>query len=600
MSDSDKAAAAKARGNQHFQKGEFKQAVEAYTEAITFNPKEHTLYSNRSGSYASLGQYAEALKDGEECVKLAPTFVKGYSRKGLALFHLQKLDEAKACYEEGLKVDPNDEKLKEGLDETNTKLAAAKNPLGQLFGDQMWMKLQMDPVTREYLKDPAFVNKLKLMQRNPQMMNALSGDKDPRMMQALGVIMGIGAQFGRGSEDGDTPMEDGEEPKPKKSKPDGDVEIQEEDENNKDEEDEKPKETKKPKEQEKEKPKPKAPEPDLSDEEKEARRKRAEATKEKDAGNKEYKQRNFDQALIHYNKAAELDPKDMIYTTNAAAALFESKKYDQCIETCLKSIETGRENKADGKALAKAYLRLGNAYVKQDKLAEAVEAYNHGLLEDYNDQLKTALKKTQAVKKKKDDLAYLDPAKGEEHKQKGNKFYEEGKWTDAIGEYTESLRRDPKNYKIFSNRAACFTKLMDWGSALEDIDTCLKIDPTFVKAYIRKGKIQQYLKQYHKALETYDKGLALDPEASELMEGKRATLRAINEENATGQVDPARRAEAMKDPEIQAILRDPMINKVLSDMQADPANAQDALKDPQIMAKLEKLINAGVLQARSA
>jgi len=278
----------------------------------------------------------------------------------------------------------------------------------------------------------------------------------------------------------------------------------------------------------------------------------------------------------------------------------KAKKYDQCIETCLKSIETGRENKADGKALAKAYLRLGNAYVKQDKLAEAVEAYNHGLLEDYNDQLKTALKKTQAVKKKKEELAYLDPAKGEEHKQKGNKFYEEGKWTDAIAEYTESLRRDPKNYKLYSNRSACFTKLMDWGSALEDIETCLKIDPTFVKAYIRKGKIQQYLKQYHKALETYDKGLALDPEASELMEGKRATLRAINEENATGQVDPARRAEAMKDPEIQAILRDPMINKVLSDMQADPANAQDALKDPQIMAKLEKLINAGVLQARSA
>jgi len=45
----------------------------------------------------------------------------------------------------------------------------------------------------------------------------------------------------------------------------------------------------------------------------------------------------------------------------------------------------------------------------------------------------------------------------------------------------------------------------------------------------------------------------------------------------------------MKDPEIQAILRDPMINKVLSDMQSDPADAQDALKDPQIMAKLEKI-----------
>lgn len=277
------------------------------------------------------------------------------------------------------------------------------------------------------------------------------------------------------------------------------------------------------------------------------------------------KKRNFDEALSHYNKAAELDPTNMVYTTNSAAVLFEKKEFDKCIEICRKSIEIGRENKADGKALAKAYLRLGNAYVKQDKHAEAVEAYNKGLLEDYNDQLKTALKKTEAIKKKKDELAYLDPVKSEEHKQKGNKFYEDGKWKEAIEEYTESLRRDPKNYKIYSNRAACFTKLMDWGRALEDCESCIKIDPNFVKIYIRKGKIQSYLKQYHKALETFNEGLKLDPDASELQEGKRETMRLIQEENNSGQVDPARRAEAMKDPEIQAILRDPMINKVLRD-----------------------------------
>jgi len=606
MSDSDKAAAAKARGNQHFQKGEFKEAIEAYTEAIKYNPKEHTLFSNRSGSYASLGQYEEALKDGEECVKLAPTFIKGYLRKGLALFNLNKLEEAKACYEEGLKVEPNDEKLKEALEETTKKLSAPKNPMASLFGDQMWVKLQLDPTTREYLKDPAFVNKLKLLQRNPNMLSAFSGDKDPRIMQALGVIMGLGSQFGaRGAGNEDTPREEAEtEPKSKKSKSDeGDVEIQEEEDGVKGEEEEeeepKPKETKS-KSKEKEKEKPKSKENELTEEQKEERKRRAEAIKEKEEGNTAYKQRNFEKALLHYNKAAELDPKDMVYTTNAAAALFESKKYDQCIETCQKSIEIGRENKADGKALAKAYLRLGNALVKQDKLSEAIEAYNKGLIEDYNEQLKTALKKTQAIKKKRDEQAYLDPVKSEEHKKKGNKFFEEGKWTEAIEEYTESLRRDPTNARIYSNRAACFTKLMDWGRAIEDCETCLKLDPTFVKAYIRKANIQKYLKQYHKALETYDKGLTLDPEASELIEGKKQTIKLINEENASGQVDPARRAEAMKDPEIQAILRDPMINKVLSDMQSDPQNAQAALSDPQIMGKLEKLIQAGVLQTRAA
>jgi len=54
-------------------------------------------------------------------------------------------------------------------------------------------------------------------------MTALSGDKDPRMMQALGVIMGLGSQFGGGGGGGrpgdeDTPMEEEAEPKPKKIK----------------------------------------------------------------------------------------------------------------------------------------------------------------------------------------------------------------------------------------------------------------------------------------------------------------------------------------------------------------------------------------------
>ena len=66
---------------------------------------------------------------------------------------------------------------------------------------------------------------------------------------------------------------------------------------------------------------------------------------------------------------------------------------------------------------------------------------------------------------------------------------------DAIGHYTEALKRNPQNYKVYSNRAACYAKLMDWERGLADCETCLKQDPTFVKAYIRKGKIHHFLKQ---------------------------------------------------------------------------------------------------------
>jgi len=610
MWNTEKAATAKSKGNQHFQKGEFKEASEAYTEAIQFAPNDHVLYSNRSGAYASLEQYDKALADADECLKLAPSFVKGYSRKGLALFKSRKFEEAKATYEAGLKVDAEDAKLKEGLEETNQAMTEKKNPMAGLFGPNMWMKLQMDPTTREFLKDPAFVKKLNLLQQNPNMLGLLQGDKDPRLMQAIGVILGLGSQGfsrGGGGDDGEAPMDTGDSEggnqekeetggdKDKASNHNEDVEIREESEEGEKEEAPKPKEKPKPTPQPKKKEEKKKEE--LTPEQIQERDNKAKATKEKDQGNDFYKKKNFEMALTHYNNAAELDPKNMIYLTNSAAVYFETKEFEKCVQICRNALEVGRENKASGPTLAKTWLRLGNAYLKQEKMNEAIEAYNKGLLEEWNDPLKQALKKAEALKKKREEEAYRDPEKSEEHKKKGNECFEKAKWKEAIEEYSEALRRDPSNYKIYSNRAACYTKLMDWQKALDDCETCLKMEPKFVKIYIRKGKIQYFLKQYHKALETYSKGLDLDKECDELLEGKRQTIQKINAENA-GEVDPARRAEAMKDPEIQAILRDPTISKVLSDMQADPSSAQAALRDPNIMSKLEKLIAAGIVQAR--
>lgn len=57
--------------------------------------------------------------------------------------------------------------------------------------------------------------------------------------------------------------------------------------------------------------------------------------------------------------------------------------------------------------------------------------------------------------------------------------------------YTEALARGPPNvnpdaHKLFSNRAACYTKLGAWDAGLKDADQCIAIKPDFVKAYVRK------------------------------------------------------------------------------------------------------------------
>lgn len=246
--------------------------------------------------------------------------------------------------------------------------------------------------------------------------------------------------------------------------------------------------------------------------------------------------------------------------------------------------------------VAKVYLRIAQCYDKLNKFDEAKEYAVKSRMEDGNNKAKMFEKQLEVRRKKAEAEAYLSKEKSEEAKALGNACFAEQKWIDAITHYTEAIKRDPTNHRIYSNRAACYTKLMDWSRAMEDVDKCLEIDPQFVKAYIRKGKIQHFLKQYHKALETYQKGLDLEPTSSELIEGKRNTMMAINRENQEGKVDPERQKEAMKDPEIQAILADPMINQVLKQMQTDPSSSQRALADPGVRAKIEKLVAAGILQ----
>lgn len=75
--------------------------------------------------------------------------------------------------------------------------------------------------------------------------------------------------------------------------------------------------------------------------------------------------------------------------------------------------------------------------------------------------------------------------------------------------------------QVYSNRAACYTKLGALPEGLKDAEKCIELDPTFSKGYTRKGAVQFFMKEYDKALETYQEGLKHDPSNQELADGVR-------------------------------------------------------------------------------
>ena len=552
---------------------------------------------------------------------------KGYGRKGAALHGLGRFDQAIAAYEKGLDVEPGLSMLTKGLEDAkreaeNEKGAGGLGGLGNVFSSpDLLPKIMSNPQTAAYVSQPDYMMKLQEIQQNP---SAISKHmQDPRILQTMGMLMGVNIQSPESAgmaSSGASSSAKAPEPVPEPE-----------------------------------------PEVELTEEEKAAKAKKDAADKHKLKGNEAYKAKKFDEAVTHYEAAIAALPEEMTYYNNLAAVFYEQKKFDACIEKCKKAIELGRAARADYKVVAKSFARIGNAYKAMDKLEEAKRAYEDSLMEDRTEDVEKRLKLLQKEMKKREVEAYINPEEAEKSRQEGNDLFKRAQtendislYAKAIEKYGDAMKRNPKDHVPYSNRAACYQKLMEWQLALKDCETCVTMEPvrahtqqahtpccqpapcpmrlararrhraqrlccspltgsararippplppplsqTFVKGWSRKAGVHYFLKEYHKAMDAYNMILKLEPDNEEAKNGLDQVVAMVNSQSSSGEVDQERQARAMADPEIQAILGDAQMRSILSEMQSDPKKAQAAMSDPTISAKLQKLIAAGVLQVR--
>ncbi|XP_030574776.1 hsp70-Hsp90 organizing protein 1 isoform X2 [Archocentrus centrarchus] len=92
-------------GNRLAASGQYEKAVNCFTEAIKFNPKEFKLFGNRSLCFERLQQYESALRDADLALSMEPNWIKGLFRKGKALCGLKRYYEASLIYKEVLKLE---------------------------------------------------------------------------------------------------------------------------------------------------------------------------------------------------------------------------------------------------------------------------------------------------------------------------------------------------------------------------------------------------------------------------------------------------------------------------------------------------------------
>ncbi|TIC03001.1 FAD dependent oxidoreductase [Wallemia mellicola] len=560
----------KTQGNAAFAAKDYNKAIEIFTQAISLDASNHVLYSNRSASYAGLRNYEKALEDANTTIAKNAQWAKGYARKGAALHGLHRYMDSVEAYESGLKVAPTDSSLQKGLaDVKNAAQSDDEGPgrIAEMFRDPNLIgKLASNPKIAPMLADPSFVAKLKEIQSGGQPSPDIF--QDTRMIQVMGVLMGVDLQAFERPEGSDELPENLKKAEPA------------------------PAPAAKP-------AAAPAPEAKMEEAETSTSDEKKEALKAKQQGNDAYKARKFDEAIQAYEKAWELDSTDISYLTNLSAVYFEKGDLDKCLEVCEKAVEEGRSLRADYKLVAKALGRIGSVHYKKKDLDAAVNYFNKSLTEHRSADILNKLRATEKEKKDAEIAAYINPELSEKSREEGNAAFKRGEFAESVKLYTEAIKRLPDNARAYTNRATAYNKLAALPEALKDANKAIEIDPSFVRAHIRKAMVLFGMRDYTQAAAALDKATHNDKEGTNGREIREwsAKIQSALYSQRSEESDEQTLERAMRDPEIASIMGDPVMQSILQQSQTDPAVLQHHMKSsPAIQEKVMKLVNAGIIK----
>lgn len=206
------------------------------------------------------------------------------------------------------------------------------------------------------------------------------------------------------------------------------------------------------------------------------------------AGSAAMDQGKYSVAIEEFKKVTELQPKTASGFVNLGDAYFKNKNYELAVAPLQQALKLNPNLLAAHQTLGISLLLLGNAaqaiphlekapsaellglaYLEAGRLADAIGAWQRALAEHPKDPdvlyffgRATALASRQAF----DRLMAIDPGSARAHEAIADRDADEGRFSDALKEYQESLRLEPYAPGVHLAAGKALAAVGNWSAAV--------------------------------------------------------------------------------------------------------------------------------------
>ncbi|WP_199249416.1 tetratricopeptide repeat protein [[Phormidium] sp. ETS-05] len=205
-------------------------------------------------------------------------------------------------------------------------------------------------------------------------------------------------------------------------------------------------------------------------------------------------------ALVSYQKASTLEPKNPKYWNNQGETLYQMGNYTEAIAAHDRAGSLDKRNTA-------AHKGRGLALIGLNRYSDAVAEFDRAIALDPSDP--------KSWENKGLALEYsLNPTGAREAYQ------------EALAVYDSKLAAQPKSPTMWVERGRVLSKLQRAVDALASYDKALEISPQFYLAWNAKGSTLYSMGQFEAAVTAYDKALEINPQFYTAWHNRGAVLNA--------------------------------------------------------------------------